>query len=56
MKPYDTEEQEEEDDEGQIKTVIKKKYPLGRVIKIASGVVLEEQASLPFANGLFEAI
>jgi len=53
MKPYDTEEQEEEDDEGQIKTVIKKKYPLGRVIKIASGVVLEEQASLPFANGLF---
>jgi hypothetical protein len=52
MKPDDTEEVEEED-EGTKKKVVKKVYPLGRVVKIASGVVLEEEGKLPFANGLF---
>jgi hypothetical protein len=53
LKPHDTEDYEEEDDEGRITTLVKKVYPFGRVVKIASGVVLEDTPKLPFANGLF---
>lgn len=53
MKPYDTEECDDEDEDGNLKTVIKKVYPMGRTVKIASGIVLEDRPSLPFSNGLF---
>ena len=51
LKPQDTEEIEDEVEEGAEQTVtIKKIYPFGRMIKIASGVKLEE-GPLPFAHG-----
>lgn len=53
MKPQETEETEEEDDDGEVKKIIKKVYPLGRVVKVASGVVLEDDAKLPFSNHMF---
>lgn len=57
LKPSDTEEVEQmvETDDGteQTKSVIKKVYPYGRVVKIASGIVLEDTDHLPFSNGLF---
>jgi len=43
LKPDDTEEVEEEDEEGNIKVIVKKVYPFGRVVKIANGILLEEE-------------
>ena len=53
MKPHDTEDYDEEDEEGNTTTIVRKIYPHGRTVKIAGGVVLEDIPSLPFANGLF---
>ena len=44
---------EGEDGQPIVKEVLKKKYPLGRVIKIACGVVLEKEDKLPFEHGEF---
>ena len=43
MKPDETEEVEHVDENEQAKIVIKKKYPFGRVVKIANGLKLEEK-------------
>lgn len=53
LKPKETEEVEDEAEEGDVKIIVKKKYPFGRVIKIASGVVLEKTDHLPFQHGKF---
>lgn len=57
LKPDDYEEtlepEEGTDENGQpkFKTVNKKKYPNGRTIKIACGIVLDDKPQLPFEHG-----
>lgn len=57
LKPEEVEEIEEEyeDDSGEIQKsyVLKKKYPFGRVITIASGMLLDDEDSLPYVHGNF---
>jgi hypothetical protein len=52
LKPQETQDQEEMEEDGSVKVVTKKVYPFGRVIKVACGVKLDEK-QLPFENGKF---
>jgi hypothetical protein len=52
LKPQETEDSEEMSGDGESVTVTRKKYPFGRLLWIANGILLKEE-ELPFAHGKF---